>query len=394
MKEENRLRQTIEIINAFDFNLSLKTFLFSWYKKHPNMGSTDRRETSTLVYQYFRLGKNLPNIEIERKIALAVFLCNEELNYLIEFIIKKNSLFRVEDIKFSLEDKIRKVIEGFPEFNLNNIFPFPERLSSMIDKKLFIESHFYQPKVWIRIKTGKVEKVLNELKDNKYLCDIIENDNKTIGFKMHYKLDQLKSYINGDFEIQDAGSQRTGELYKPNKNDTWWDACAGSGGKSLMLADIEPTVSLFITDKRKSILNNLNERFLKAGIKKFKVAECDLVKPDLLNYSNEYFDGIILDVPCSGSGTWASIPEKLSSFDYKSIAEHHHTQIQIAQNVLPYLKRGKPLIYITCSVYRQENEDVVKFLCDNFNMIIESQQIIEGYRFGASTFFVARLIKQ
>jgi 16S rRNA (cytosine967-C5)-methyltransferase len=394
MKEENRLRQTIEIIKAYDFNLPLKTFLFSWYKKRPNMGSADRRETSTLVYQCFRLGKNLSNLEIERQIAAAVFLCNVELNYLIEYIIKKHSHLKLEDIKLSLEDKIRKVIEQYPEFNLDNTFPFPDQLSSMIDKNLFIESHFCQPKVWIRIKNGKVEKVLKELEANKYLYEVIKNDNKAIGFKVHYKLDKLKSHINGDFEIQDIGSQKTGKLYKLNKDEIWWDACAGSGGKSLMLADIEPSVSLFITDKRKSILNNLNERFLKAGIKKFKIAECDLLKPDQINYPFESFDGIILDVPCSGSGTWAATPEMLSKFDYKSIAEYHHTQTQIAQNVLPYLKKGKPLIYITCSVYKQENEDVVKFLCDNFNMILESQQIIEGYRYGASTFFVARLIKQ
>ena len=100
------------------------------------------------------------------------------------------------------------------------------------------------------------------------------------------------------------------------------------------------------------------------------------------------------DAPCTGSGTWASTPELLSTFDIDAIAVHHILQTTIAQHVLPYLKVGKPLIYITCSVYKQENEDVVKFLCDNLNMILESQQIIEGFRYGASTFFVARLIKK
>jgi 16S rRNA (cytosine967-C5)-methyltransferase len=204
----------------------------------------------------------------------------------------------------------------------------------------------------------------------------------------------MNIYKVGYFEIQDGGSQLTGNYFKPNPNETWWDACAGSGGKSLMLIDQEPTVSVYATDIRKPILNNLKIRFSKGGFRNIETETIDVSNTFRIAMPYESFDGIILDAPCSGSGTWAATPEMLSTFDYKSIVEHHHLQTQIAQNVLPYLKNGKPLIYITCSVYKQENEDVVKFLCDNFNLLLESQKIIEGYRFGASTFFVSRMIKQ
>jgi len=65
----------------------------------------------------------------------------------------------------------------------------------------------------------------------------------------------------------------------------------------------------------------------------------------------------------------------------------------IAANVIKYLKKGKPLIYITCSVFREENEEVINWLQKNHGMQLEGSEIIKGYENKADTMFVARLIK-
>ena len=393
-RNKNRLKQIVQIIKSYDFSLPLNVFLRNIYLDNKNMGSNDRRHISNIFYQYLRLGTNLQDIETEKKIGVALFLCNNGDMPFSFHVISEFTTFNPKDIELPLREKFDIVMQEFPDFMIEKIFPLSRYFSKTIDKDLFIESNLFQPKVWIRIKRGKKEEVIQEIKDYGFDYAEAEFSELCFSFIRHYPLHQFKNYLNGNFEIQDAGSQLTGTYFKPNPNEDWWDVCAGSGGKSLMLIDEDPTVSIYATDIRKSVLENLKIRFSKAGFHNIETETIDVSNTFVITNPYESFDGIILDAPCTGSGTWAAIPENLSLFDYKSISEQHHLQTQIGQNVLPYLKKGKPLIYITCSVYKQENEDAVKFLCDNFNLHLESQQIIEGYKFGASTFFVARMIKK
>jgi len=107
---------------------------------------------------------------------------------------------------------------------------------------------------------------------------------------------------------------------------------------------------------------------------------------------DDAFDGIILDAPCSGSGTWGRTPEMISQFDPHKIDFFQKLQQNIARNVVKYLKPGKPLIYITCSAFKAENEDVVDFIVKELRLKLEKQTVLEGYKNKADTMFVARLI--
>ena len=106
------------------------------------------------------------------------------------------------------------------------------------------------------------------------------------------------------------------------------------------------------------------------------------------------FDGILLDTPCSGSGTWGRTPEMLYFFEKYKIDNYVKLQKGIAANIIKYLKKDKPLIYMTCSVFKAENEAVVKYLTDNFDLKLERMELIKGYNNKADSMFVARLIKQ
>src|SRR5690606_7324437 len=134
----------------------------------------------------------------------------------------------------------------------------------------------------------------------------------------------------------------------------WWDACAGAGGKSLLLLDQSAGVNLLVSDTRRSILRNLDERFDAAGIKSYRQKIIDLRNDTATVLGDEQFDGIILDAPCTGSGTWGRTPEMLSAFDSQAIGRFAELQRQLATRVIRHLKPGKPLIYITCSVYAEE----------------------------------------
>jgi 16S rRNA (cytosine967-C5)-methyltransferase len=179
----------------------------------------------------------------------------------------------------------------------------------------------------------------------------------------------------------------------PQMYDYWWDCCAASGGKSLLLHDLQPKIELLVSDLRENILHNLDERFRKAGIMKYQKKILDLLQNNELDLHHYEFDGIILDAPCSGSGTWGRTPELLCHFEEHRIEFFSKLQKSIAANVVPYLKTGKPLIYITCSVFKSENEEVVDHLLKTQPLKLERMEVIEGYRHKADTMFAARLVR-
>lgn len=83
----------------------------------------------------------------------------------------------------------------------------------------------------------------------------------------------------------------------------------------------------------------------------------------------------------------------ISQFSEKRIADFSALQQNIAKNVVKYLKPGKPLIYITCSVFKAENEDMVDFMAKDLGLSLENKEVLKGYTRKADSMFVARLIK-
>src|SRR5690606_31250616 len=163
-------------------------------------------------------------------------------------------------------------------------------------------------------------------------------------------------------EVQDWASQQTINQLTIQAGESRWACCAASGGKSLMLLDREPNIKLLVSDVRLSILRNLDVRFQNAGIRTcYRKKILDLSRP-IDHLLQEEFDGILVDAPCSGSGTWGRTPEMLTNFNPIEITKYAELQKVIVSRVVPFLKKGKTLTYITCSVFTQENEEVIQYM--------------------------------
>jgi 16S rRNA (cytosine967-C5)-methyltransferase len=106
------------------------------------------------------------------------------------------------------------------------------------------------------------------------------------------------------------------------------------------------------------------------------------------------FDAIIADVPCSGSGTWGRTPEWLSFFNKEQLTNYTGKQRAIISSAVKKLKTGKPLVYITCSVYADENENNVDDFTQNLPLQLERMQYFQFSKKGGDTLFGARLIKK
>ena len=107
-----------------------------------------------------------------------------------------------------------------------------------------------------------------------------------------------------------------------------------------MMADTEPGISLLCTDTRESILENLTGRFSRAGINNYKTMVLDLASGRMPK-PEPVVDGIVADVPCTGSGTWARTPEWLTFFKPASIEIYRETQRKIISGILKLLQIGR-----------------------------------------------------
>ena len=101
------------------------------------------------------------------------------------------------------------------------------------------------------------------------------------------------------------------------------------------------------------------------------------------------FDLIVADVPCSGSGTWACTPEQISQFDERSIEDYSILQRKILSNLIPQLAPNGYLLYLTCSVFAQENEEQVNYLMQKHSLISVEKRMVKGYLHRADSMFAA-----
>ena len=174
------------------------------------------------------------------------------------------------------------------------------------------------------------------------------------------QLTTLDIYKKGYFTIQDEASQLVGYAINPNLNDTILDACAGAGGKSLHLADIQnDSGNITATDVDLKKLKEISKRAKLTNYKSINVIANNNIK------NNKKFDIVLVDAPCSGSGTIRRDPMKKYTINTKTINKISKKQLEILTNYSQYVKTGGSLVYATCSIFPQENEEVVNQFLEN-----------------------------
>lgn len=379
-----------DLIRLFTGSLPFHLYLKQFFAKHKKYGSKDRKQITTLCFSYFRTGKALLSTDVRKKIIAARFLLITEPDLFVATLKPE----WIDDFDKSFEDKCKLVIASGIDIQLSEIFPLPNLLSVAIaeHKEAFVRSHLQQPNVFLRIRPNQREKVVDLLTQSEIPYQI---DNQTITVSPNAA---IQTVFESDkwVVVQDLSSQRTGEYIKAaliqlntlHHAVNVWDCCAASGGKSLLAFDINPAIKLTVSDSRSSVLANLQKRFAAAAIKKFDTFVADLTKSIQLP---QLFPLIIADVPCSGSGTWGRTPDELHYFSLKKLKEYAKLQQKILTNVLPNLAPGGMLVYLTCSVYKTENEDIITWLQEKHQLILLKMENIIGYNQQADTMFAALL---
>ena len=391
MREQRQLDRILKILDEYNGEIPLQHFLRNYFRKHQEMGSTDRRVTAQFIYNYFRTGNSLKEVKREERLALSSFLVNTVNTPLLDISLKKCTKLLDADVMMPLELKVLVIKKYYPAFLPEDIFPFAAFAGGLLDLSAFKYAILQQPYLWLRIRKLYKDKIIGAL-EKQGIAFVIENN--SIGIKHTIDLKKVQSLESDWFEIQDWSSQQTGNYFKPQAGENWFDCCAASGGKSLLLHSLQPNIRLTVSDNRESSLNNLKVRFQQNKLTAYSVVKCDLSDALPIELSQQHFDGIIADVPCTGSGTWARSPEQLTFFDIHQLKNYTDKQRSILRQIIPTLKKGKPLIYITCSVFKEENEDLTAWLTEKYDFELELSTYLEGATFHADTMYLARLIKK
>ncbi len=365
------------ILSSYTGSLPLHHFLKNYFRQHPRLGSRDRRGLSDAAYAWYRCGKAFQHDahpDALKRLAALQFcgLHPKAFQQLFPTDWPANNATLPPDFQPKPEQ----------------IFTYPIAFSAGITADEWRHALLRQPRLFLRIRSPQ-EEVEARLQAAAIPYEWIAE--QCLALPNTTRVDDL---LPPDaFVVQDASSQACGAFLQGAAAAQWWDCCSGAGGKSLMLAEQSPGIRLLCTDLRPAILQNLKERFRRYQLPQPECRVLDASNAAAIEavLGTRRFDGIICDVPCSGSGTWARTPENCYFFQPESLTDFAKRQQAILHNAAGRLAPEGRLVYITCSVFRAENEAVVEAVAEDAGLHIESMQLINGLAIAADSLFVAVL---
>lgn len=228
-----------------------------------------------------------------------------------------------------------------------------------------------RPPLWLRIQRGEPAAAVSALD----ALDLHPASHERIRHAVNIRsagvnLQTVGLYRDGTVEVQDLASQAVGRVCDPGAGERWWDACAGGGGKSLLLAQLMGGAgTVTASDVRTGKLAELRSRARRAGFRNITVSAWDGAAKRLPPGS---FDGVLVDAPCSGSGTWRRNPAARWIMVESDIDAHVERQLAILRDAAAAVRRGGSLVYATCSMFERENGGVVReFLSQSREFALE-----------------------
>jgi 16S rRNA (cytosine967-C5)-methyltransferase len=285
------------------------------------------REISKTVFAYYRwFGWLNPQQPFSAQIQEAVELANT---------------FTKNPQEFSDADLVTRAVPAWLHDQMDVTGPFARSLQT-------------EPPLWLRARPGGGKDLAAKLGDCRVQGDGVQAD--TLQYLGTKDLFRTAEFHSGEFELQDLSSQAVGWLCAPRPAQTWWDACAGEGGKTLHLSALMQNNGLiWASDRAAWRLQKLKRRAARAGVFNYRSALWD---GGTRLPTKTQFDGILIDAPCSGVGTWHRNPHARWTTSLDDVRELSGLQLQLLRHAAPALKPGGKLVYAVCTLTRSETTEV------------------------------------
>jgi 16S rRNA (cytosine967-C5)-methyltransferase len=208
--------------------------------------------------------------------------------------------------------------------------------------------------LWIRIQSDDAGSVLREFEGLGWTWRRSPMLPNAVALPLDADVTKTDAFRSGQVEIQDVGSQIILESVGVKAGGHWLDACAGAGGKTLQLATLLGAAGhVTARDVRRAALLELSARAIRAGMER-NISVGSRMDPA------GGFDGVLVDAPCTGSGTWRRSPHLKWVTTQRGVREAATVQLGLLRSNAPLVKPGGMLVYATCSLCRSENESVVE----------------------------------
>ncbi len=380
MQLEARVKSAIDLLEIFFASRAPFDIVMSKYFKNNRwIGSNDRRAIAEFSYEIFRNFEKLKFItqKITNNFGRFFVLAHMKFN-------RKFSDKQIEEIfsgrKYAPE-KLSEFERKFLRRDFGNLptyaqLNYPEWLDPYL-LRVFDENHFADEmnalngKACVDLRVNSLVATKEQAKELLKEFEIEDTRYAENGLRiLNGRISRSHPAIrNGIVEIQDEGSQLIAELCGVRPGDTVVDYCAGAGGKTLALAAyMENKGRIFAMDKYPERLENAKKRLRRANVNN---VFCQEINGKWMKRHRESADVVLVDVPCSGTGTWRRNPDMRAKFCENDLLELLEVQAEILRIAQNLVKPGGRLVYSTCSILREEDEDQIeKFLgeFDNFEL--------------------------
>ena len=266
----------------------------------------------------------------------------------------------VKPITISVESVIQRmgIVHSFPDWMVER---FIQQYGESEAEKICSSLNEQAP-LTMRVNTLKttVEQCQEELR--KQGVETTRTSLSPVGLNITKRINvfSLPVFRDGWFEVQDEGSQLLPIFIDPKPNAKVLDVCAGAGGKTLELAALmKNRGEIFATDINGFRLEELRKRTKRAGVQNVRVQGIEAIE-DLVDRYKDFFDIVFVDAPCSGLGTIRRNPGMKWMVTEQTVNEVSEKQKTILHSSVPLVKPEGRLVYATCTLLRQENEEVIE----------------------------------
>jgi 16S rRNA (cytosine967-C5)-methyltransferase len=296
------------------------------------------------------------------------------------------TFFRVNP-KFGASDRAR-LADGF--WQALRSTPFPDWLAQQIREAIgtkefdaFVESITHPGALDLRVNLMKCkpDQAVKALQSEGIVASPSEVIPEALRVQGKPNIEKSKAYQQGLVEVQDLGSQILARLVAPKREQLIVDFCAGAGGKTLALAGaLRGSGRVYALDISGARLAKLSPRLERSGLKNVWPMALGSVSDSRLARLFQKADAVLVDAPCSGTGTLRRSPDLKWRLSVQKIAEYSSLQADILRAAARLVRPGGRLVYATCSLLPSENEAVIgQFLTEHPDFRrVSAQQTLEN----------------
>jgi 16S rRNA (cytosine967-C5)-methyltransferase len=346
--------------------------------RQKNFSSRDRRLLSGTVFSWFRWWGWVRQMEAlgpETQAAFAYLLDGQEKHPLIDEFLSR-SLLGEKGVyplgRAGLAEKRQTVERWLSDLRVVSFSSAPELLlPEWVAEELYfppgvgrrehllqcLEAFQRRPPTWLAVEKAYLPALVEELARQGLGPEIHPRLEGAVAVRGTLNLAPARKTWRGMFFVQDLASQAVVKACAAGPGESWWDVCAGAGGKTLgLLRSMKGRGRVLATDQRAGVLGQLARRAQEASARGLSTGVMDVT---MTTPTGDDFDGVLVDAPCSALGTWSRNPDARWRTRRGEISAKAELQLSMLRRAAGKVKPGGTLVYAVCTLTRKETEGVL-----------------------------------